>query len=396
MAPILDLKAQVLDGRLFRPPDDAARVEAFIPAADQENHAANLLALPSGDLLCCWFAGSREGASDVRIAVARLPHGADRWSAPVVVSEDATRSEQNPLLFSAPSGEVWLLYTAQETRGVSREEWEQRVRAGQAEGGYTMQWTAEIRRRISRDEGRTWGPVETPFGAPGSFCRQPIRILSNGDWLLPMYYSLPAAGHADDHSVVQISTDRGQTWAEHPVPESRGRVHMSVVEVAPGRLVAFFRSRAADRIYTSRSEDFGRTWTAPVRTALPNNNASIQALRLQSGRIALIHNHHGASDDPASTVWPRRRYPVTVAVSEDEGETWPWMRHVDPSDGFAGERNEHLNRRCAYPCILQTPDGLVHMAYSYRDRQCIKYVRVREEWSLDARDPLYTNPTNDG
>ena len=38
--------------------DDANRIEAFVPAGGAENHAANLLALPNGDLLCTWMAGS--------------------------------------------------------------------------------------------------------------------------------------------------------------------------------------------------------------------------------------------------------------------------------------------------------------------------------------------------
>lgn len=386
---MLNLKEMVLGGELFVPPDDGSRVEAFIPSMGQENHAANMVELANGDLLCTWFAGSREGAGDIKVAVARLPKGASQWSAPALVSDDSARAEQNPILFATPHGDVWLLYTAQETRGCPRDEWERRVAAGEAEGGYTMQWTAQIRRRISQDSGATWGAAETFFGEPSSFCRQPIVATSSGEWLFPMYYSLNAAGHGEDYSVVQVSRDQGKTWTEHPVPESRGRVQMSVVEIVAGRLVAFFRSRAADRIYVSRSSDFGRTWTAPERTALPNNNASIQALRLQSGRIALIHNHFSANEDPTATVWPRRRYPVTVAVSEDGGETFPWMRHVDAGDGFAGERNESLNRRCAYPCIIQTRDGLVHMAYSYRGRQCIKYVRVSEDWFLDGLDTLY-------
>jgi predicted neuraminidase len=203
-----------------------------------------------------------------------------------------------------------------------------------------------------------------------------------------MYYSLKAAGHGDDYTVMRVSKDQGETWAEYPVPQSRGRVHASALEIDPGRLVAFFRSRAADRIYVSRSEDYGRTWTVPERTVLPNNNASIQALKLVSGRIAIVFNRYGAGDDSGQTIWPRRRYPVTVALSEDGGETWPYMRHLDRGDDFCGQGNEHLNRRCSYPCLLQTRDGAIHIAYSYRGRQCIKYVRFAEDWIRDQHDLL--------
>jgi predicted neuraminidase len=257
-----------------------------------------------------------------------------------------------------------------------------------------MQWTAVIRCRISDDNGESWGPVQTFSDKPSSFRRQPMLVLSNGDWLFPMYYSVRAQRHANDYSVMRISQDQGATWTEYPVPESRGRVHPSVVELEPGRLVAFFRSRAADRIYVSRSQDYGRSWTAPERTILPNNNASIQATRLASGNIAMIFNKVSSGDDDASkSLWLPQRYPVTVAISEDEGNSWPYMRHIDTSDDFCGEKNEHLNRRCEYPRILQTRDGRLHMAYSYRDRQCMKYVCVTEDWVrhgfIEADDRSY-------
>jgi predicted neuraminidase len=380
----------VTDGRLFRSPADGGRIEAYIPPMGQENHAANMVELPNGDLLCVWFAGTGEGIGDVNIAMSRLPANEARWTQPVWVSEDSTRSEQNPLLFLAPDGKLRLFYTAQETRGCSREEWRRRVAAGEASGGYTMQWTAVIRCRASQDGGHTWGPVETFSSAPGSFCRQPMVVLSNGDWLFPMYYSLRAAGHGDDHTVMRISEDQGKSWNEYPVPQSRGRVHASVVELSSGRLVAFFRSRAADRIYVSRSADYGRTWSVPERTVLPNNNASIQARKLTSGHIAIIFNQFSANDDAERTVWPRQRYPVTVAISENEGQTWPYMRHVDTGDDFCGEANVHLNRRCAYPCILQTRDDAIHIGYSYRGRQCIKYVRIIEDWIREQCDLVPT------
>ena len=54
-------------------------------------------------------------------------------------------------------------------------------------------------------------------------------------------------------------------------------------------MVAFMRSRAADFIYCSKSFDYGDTWSEAAPTVLPNNNSSISAIRLQSGRIAIAY-----------------------------------------------------------------------------------------------------------
>ena len=57
---------------------------------------------------------------------------------------------------------------------------------------------------------------------------------------------------------------------------------------------------------------------------------------------------------------------------------------------FFGDEIERLNRVCAYPCFDQTQDDALHSAYSDRGRQCIKYVRVSEEWVRDQLDYVYS------
>jgi predicted neuraminidase len=301
------------------------------------------------------------------------------------------------MLFVAPDGKVWCFWTAQQTREGRRADWDKLVAAGKVVGSFNLQHTSIIRKRVSGDNGHTWGPIEVAFDRPGSFMRQRIVAMSNGEWIFPCYYSLEAGGwHGDDYTVMQISGDKGKTWTEYAVPNSRGRVHAAVIELSPGRLIAFFRSRAADRIYVSRSSDYGRTWSEPARTVLPNNNASIGAIKLASGPLAIIFNNCNAQEeDPNKTIWPKERYPVSIALSEDEGQTWPYMRHLDTGDGFTGEANKKLNRRLEYPMIFQSKDGLIHCTYSTGQRQCIKYVRISEAWIRDQAANYVPTPGDD-
>ena len=381
---------------------------AYLPAPTVQSHAANLLTLPDGRLGCVWFGGTQEGVPDISIWFSTLEPGSSQWSPAQQLSDDSTRSEQNPILFNAPGDSLWLLYTAQ--------------KAGNQD-------TAEVRRRTSTDSGRTWGPVETLFPANetgGVFVRQLPVLLPSGRLIIPIFRCITTPGEKwvgnSDDSAVMISDDGGATWSGTVLPGSLGCVHMNIQPVADGSLLALFRSRWADSIYESRSTDDGTTWSEPVPTELPNNNSSIQFTALADGRLALVYNHSRAEADterrlslydeidddglaaeqgqltePDPSVsagtddvgrrafWGTPRSPMTLAISEDSGRSWPIRRNLDVGDGYCLSNNSRdgLNREYSYPSIHQGPDGALHIAYTYF-RQAIKYVRVDPQWAYEG------------
>jgi predicted neuraminidase len=248
---VLDLPA---DGLIRRTTSDPDRFEAFTPSPCVQNHAANLTLLANGDLGCVWFGGTQEGMADISIWFARLAKESSEWSQPIKLSDDPARSKQNPILFPAPDETLWLLWTAQISGN---------------------QNTAVVRKRTSSDNGHSWSPVETLFAGSRTFVRQPLVVLDNGDWLLPVFNCPSAPGRRwnrdDDTSSVKISSDGGLTWRDIEVPGSNGCVHMNKAQLADGSLLALFRSRWADNINESRSNDRGRTWSVPIKTTLHNN-----------------------------------------------------------------------------------------------------------------------------
>ncbi|WP_316501936.1 sialidase family protein [Klebsiella aerogenes] len=375
------------DGVIRQHQQDPHLAWAMLPSGCPQNHAANLLPLPDGTLLCVWFGGSQEGKADISVWGARLAPGATTWSEAVKLSDDPQRSEQNPVLFQAPDGVLWLLWTAQH--------------AGNQD-------TAIVRYRQSRDGGKHWGAIATLLDEPGTFIRQPISVMPNGNWLLPVFYCRTRPGEKwvgnDDVSAVKISADGGKSWRDVAVPQSLGCVHMNITPLADGSLAAFFRSRWADHIWYSRSTDFGESWSAPIPTTLPNNNSSIQVTTLSNSDLALVFNNMsaaGASERRASlydeiedddgrkepertgktAFWGAPRAPMTVAISADGGKSWPWMRNLDVGDGYCMTNNseQKLNREFSYPSIKQGEDGNLHIAYTWY-RQAIKYVRVSPQW----------------
>lgn len=382
------------DGLLKQHPDDATRQVADLPSPRVQAHAANLMVLGDSSLACVWFGGSMEGRSDISVFMSRLAPGAQQWSEPVQLSHDAERSEQNPVLFPAPDGTLWLLHTAQQS-------------------GH--QNTAVVRVRRSTDHGHTWSDTETLADAPaGTFVRQPIHVHHDGSWLLPVFYCRAEAGQpwdgSHDDSGVLRSTDQGRTWQRISVPGSLGCVHMNIVPAANGQsLLAFFRSRWADHIYRTQSDDGGLTWQTPQPTLLPNNNSSVQALRLADGRLAMIFNASSAANaterreslydeledtgegSQGATVaapaarkafWGAPRAPMTLALSKDDGLTWPWQRNLEVGDGWcmSNDSEQGRNREYSYPSLRQDADGTLHLAYTVF-RQHIRHVRLQPDWA---------------
>lgn len=395
--PSLHLGTQVLD----------------LPAPGVQSHAANLSTLADGRLACVWFGGTQEGLSDICVWFSTLAPGASAWSTPVRLSHDAARSEQNPILFTAPDGRLWLIHTAQ--------------RAGHQD-------TAVVRCRTSLDGGATWDEPRDLLPGSGLFVRQPPLVRADGAWLLPVFRcrALPGLRWSgdDDDSVLFISHDQGASWTLREVPHSLGAVHMNVVpgSQGPDHLLAFYRSRWADWVYRSQSHDGGETWSAPQPTPVPNNNSSVQVVRLASGRLALVCNPVSAahaterrvslydeieSEDDASNplpeagatntggrrlaFWGAPRAPMALLLSDDDGLSWPMRRDVETGDGYCLTNNsaEQRNRELSYPSIHQGPDGRLHVAYTWH-RQHIRHVVCDEAWAAtlpaDAGLPL---PTQD-
>src|SRR5579862_8729558 len=98
---------------IVRPSSLKGAKEAYLPIILLTSHAANLLALPNGDILCFWFSGPGEGRSGVSIVMSRLNHGSNRWTVPVILSYRDGWSNQNPVPFRVPDGQLWLFHTSQ-------------------------------------------------------------------------------------------------------------------------------------------------------------------------------------------------------------------------------------------------------------------------------------------
>ena len=94
-----------------------------------------------------------------------------------------------------------------------------------------------------------------------------------------------------------------------------------------------------------------------------------------------------ASDGDWAVIYndlPEGRHSLAVSLSDDEGATWKWTRHL--------ERVEEGKGRFHYPSIIEGSDGNLHCTYSYfedggdKRSRSIKYATFNKAW-IKQGDP---------
>jgi predicted neuraminidase len=292
-------------------------------------HAASAVLLPDGSLIASWFAGSREGAPDAAIWGGRWRPG-QGWSEPRMLAGTPGLPDGNSVLWLDRAGSLRLWYVTMEAAGWA---------------------TCVVRERRSPDLGLTWTPDTYVRREWGWMVRnEPLRWRN---WLLmPMY------DERDWSSFALASEDGGETWRESArLRANAGIIQPALASLGDGGVLAFMRSRAGV-VYRARClRDCPLGWSAPEPAGLPNPNSAIELIGLASGRLLAVFN-------PTT----RGRSPLRAALSDDGGTTWPVWRDLEDGPG-----------EFSYPTALQSPDGLLHVLYTWR-RQTIAHARFDESW----------------
>ncbi len=297
-------------------------------------HASTIVETKSG-LVTAWFGGTHERNPDVCTYVSRHENGA--WTVPQEVANGVGFATNrlptwNPVLFQPKSGPLLLFYKV----GPSPSTW------------WGMMTT-------SSDDGKTWSaPKRLPDGILGPIKNKPVQ-LANGDILSPS----SSEGSNGWRVHFERSTDGGQTWtASEPVNDGKtiGAIQPSILFHGDTKLQVIGRTRQG-RMFDIWSQDGGKTWGQMTLTEMPNPNSGTDAVTLQDGRQLLVYNHNPNN---------KGRSPLNLAISKD-GKEWLAAMVIEDEPGAPNG--------FAYPAIIQTSDGLVHVTYTWR-REKIKHVVV--------------------
>jgi predicted neuraminidase len=300
-------------------------------------HASTIAETKSG-LVAAWFGGTAERNPDVCIYVARDVEG--QWTPPMKVADGVGFETNrmpcwNPVLFQPRDGPLMLFYKV---------------------GPKPAAWWGML--TTSLDEGKTWSkPVRLPGNILGPIKNKPVQ-LADGAIL---------CGSSTENSGRRVhferTTDFGKTWSATPPvndPKSIGAIQPSILFLKNGGLEVIGRTDN-DRMFQIFSSDGGRTWGTMTLMELPNPDSGTDAVTLRDGRQILVYNHNirtGSNN--------KGRSPLNVAVSDD-GINWQAAlvleNDPDAPSGFA------------YPAVIQTSDGLVHITYTWK-RKRIKHVVI--------------------
>ena len=186
-------------------------------------------------------------------------------------------------------------------------------------------------------------------------------VLPSGRWILPLYSDTFSA------SIMAISDDRGATWTASRPLIGFGNIQPSLVRKNDGMLFAYMRDNGPHhRIRISTSADDGVSWSPVTDTPFPNPGAGIEAIRLASGRWALVYND-----------LPKGRHSLALSLSDDEGKSWKWTRHLERCPPGQGQFH--------YPSLLQASDGSIHVTYTLSrpgKGSTIAHARLVEDWLM--------------
>jgi predicted neuraminidase len=315
-------------------------------------HASTIEETREG-LIAAFFGGTHERHPDVCIYVSRMENG--RWTPPMEVADGTGFSTNrlptwNPVLFQPRNGSLMLFYKV---------------------GPSPSTWWGML--KTSDDFGKTWSaPQRLPEGILGPIKNKPIQ-LANGDILCPT----STEGENGWRVHFERTRDLGRSW-EKTAPVNDGRtiaaIQPSILLHTGNRLQSIGRTRQ-DRLFDIWSNDDGKTWGAMTLLDVPNPNSGTDAVTLQDGGQLLVYNHNirtGSNN--------KGRSPLNVAVSND-GKHW-----------FAAvelENDPDAPNGYAYPAVIQTRDGLVHITYTWQ-RKTIKHV-VLDPTKLSLRPILDGN-----
>lgn len=292
-------------------------------------HCPALMEHSSGKLFITWYQGSMERAKDVKIMLSYKENPNGTWSSPVLVEDTIGKSNANPILCEY-DGEIIMIYGI-----LQGKKWD----------------SANLFFKKSKDLGKTWSESkEILHEIKGSWMVRNKSInLKDGTLMVPVYEEQEWISAAMTYLPFKDDWSLGAT-----IQATNRLIQPTIVELDNGTLLSYMRSDHQSKcIWKAMSINGGKSWSRANEINMPNNNSSLDLLKLNDGRLLMAYNHSDSM-----------RTPLSIAISSNYGESWPLIQNIESEHG-----------EFSYPSVIQVKDSSIYLAYSYQ-REKIKVVEL--------------------
>lgn len=317
----------ILPLTLFSLQKEAVIVEENIITQNETKldcHSSSIVEVSPGKLCAVWK-GTPEGkTAEIWIST----HENGTWSQPKSLIQNPPLTCWSPVLFKYPNGPLILFYRM----------------------GESPRSTVSLY-RTSDDGGDTWSTEELlPAGIVGPTKTKPL-IDEDGNIIFGS--SIEVGNPAVDPykaTACWIEIFSKGYWSKYGPLEIPGTgfgcIEPSLFWDSHKNIKMLCRDRShyvgsKGWIWMAESKDNGKTWSNLERTDLPNPDSGLDTVSFPNGMVVLIYNHSHTD-----------RFPLSLAVSKDDGDTWEHLLDLDEKSG-------------EFPSVTRDSQGLIHITYAW-------------------------------
>ena len=342
--------------------------QAIGPIFAGHNHNPAITECPNGDLLAIWYTCVSEKDRELAVAGSRLRYGNEQWDPAALFWDAPDRNDHAPVLWYDGRGKVYHFqpFTAGATYA-----------------------TLAVAMRTSDDSGATWSApriIIPDHNVPGGHqLSEPVFRMNDGTIAIT----------TDGLPTLWFSRDEGLTW-KGCGGDINGN-HPGVAQLQDGRFIGFLRDREVPapevvttytdmgktfvhktrkrRMVKTYSTDVGKTWpheTSPFPGV--GGGQRLVLMRLAGGELFLASFADRGIIITDASGQKREVRGMFAALSEDGGNTWPYVRLVSDdgpgtpamttNGGFFAMSARNAEYR-GYMSGCQGLDGVIHLVSSY-------------------------------
>ena len=320
------------------PPASAGPVFAL------HNHDPAIVECPNGDLIACWYTCLAEKNRELAQAASRLRYGAKEWQQASPFWDAPDRNDHAPLMWYDDKDTIYHF------TGV-----------GFGAGYNNM----VVVMRTSTDNGATW-----------SRGRIIVDGFDNGHMPVEGAFRMndgAIAFTSDSTPTLWISHDEGISWKS--CGGSISGNHPGVTQLKDGTLLGLTRDTKVEGMMPIvTSKDMGKTWDYKASDFPPIiGGERLVLFKTREGPLffASLANNSIEITDASGTKRDVRG--LFVAVSEDEGKTWPYKRlvtddgpgkGVGSTNGYVFTMSQRIGEHLGYFAGCQATNGVIHLISS--------------------------------